>query len=157
MNTNIRNILIAVVAVVVVGIGARYLVARFAAPAFCFDFVHDMQFGDRKVAHPFNQPFGGPGGIMYYIPEVPALQTALAREGFYIDPYESTGGKVYSAAFFGPSTRAAVMSFQKKYGLSQTGEVNNDTLDKLAALYACPKAALTASSTPVLSTTTPAK
>lgn len=110
---------------------------RSTKAPFCFDFSHDMQFGDRAVKHPVN---GGKivSGIVYYIPEVPALQVALQKQGFYIDPYEKTGGDVYAGAFFGPSTRAAVMAFQKKNSLPQTGQVTNDVIDKLSALYKCP-------------------
>ena len=125
------------------------------SPAFCFDFSHDMQFGDRKVDHPVNMGFGGPGGIMYYIPEVPALQAALKKQGFYIDPFENTGGNIYAAAFFGPSTKSAVLSFQKKYGLPQTGQVTNDTIDKLSALYKCPTSTPVSVATISIATTTP--
>jgi peptidoglycan hydrolase-like protein with peptidoglycan-binding domain len=114
---------------------------------FCFNFVHDTQFGDRTVEHPSNLGIMGPHNIVYYVPETQSLQTALAKEGFEIDPYETTGGENYLTAFFGPSTQGAVKGFQKKYGIKETGEVDNDTIDKLASLYSCPKPATTATTT----------
>lgn len=150
--TSFRLYLVVIVLLLVAGASIHY--AFRSRDSFCFNFVHDMQFGDRAVAKPFNQ--GVPlGGTTYYLPEVPALQSALAKQGFYVDPYESTGGGVYAAAFFGPSTKSAVAAFQKKAGLSQTGEVNNDTLDRLSALYSCPKTAT--STVSVASTTVQAK
>ncbi|HEU0080833.1 MAG TPA: peptidoglycan-binding domain-containing protein [Candidatus Paceibacterota bacterium] len=152
MNTrsSLSKTVLIVALIVIVGAALWFSIPRSTAPAFCFDFVRDMQFGDRVVAKPVNQGTVVKG-VTYYYPETPALQTALQKQGFYVDPYESTGGHVYAGSFFGPSTRAAVMSFQKKYGLAQTGEVNNDTLDKLASLYSCPKPAATTTS----ATTTP--
>ncbi|HEU5114352.1 MAG TPA: peptidoglycan-binding domain-containing protein [Candidatus Paceibacterota bacterium] len=140
----LRNVLIAIAALVVIGAAFWFTMPRSSETPFCYNFAHDMQFGDRTVAHPVNQGFRGTNGMYYYIPEVPALQKALSKQGFYIDPYESTGGQVYVAPFFGPSTRVAVESFQKKYSLPMTGQVTNDTLDKLRSLYGCPA---TASST----------
>ncbi|MBX4209196.1 peptidoglycan-binding protein [Candidatus Parcubacteria bacterium] len=154
-NRSIRNIVVVALVVIAAGVVVWRVSPHAFAPAFCYDFVHDTQFGDRKVSNPVNSGFGGPGGIFYFVPQVPMLQKALQKQGFYIDPYESTGGKVYAAPFFGPSTRSAVMSFQKKYGLPETGEVNNSTIDKLASLYACPKP--TASSTPSISATSSPK
>ena len=134
----------AIILLALIGGGFWYFTHRLEP--FCFDFVHDTQFGDREVKKPSNVGFGGPGGMFYYIPEVPALHTALTREGFYVDPYELTGGKVYIAAFFGPTTQVAVKGFQKKYNLSETGTVENETIDKLRSLYGCPTT--TGSSTP---------
>ncbi|HVU06451.1 MAG TPA: peptidoglycan-binding domain-containing protein [Candidatus Paceibacterota bacterium] len=156
-NKIFRNSVIAASVVILIGAAFLYFGPHMAQAPFCFDFVHDTQFGDRKVEHPSNIGFGGPGGVMYYLPEVPALQKALEKQGFYIDPYETTGGKVYAGAFFGPSTRAAVMEFQKDHGLSETGEATNDVIDILAPLYACPKAAATSTETYTLGTTTPKK
>lgn len=152
MKNNILNIGLIVVIVVAIGSAIWFSVPGLSKPKFCFDFVHDMQFGDRKVANPVNFGIGGPNGMMYYLPETPALQTALSKQGFTVDPYESTGGHVYAGAFFGPSTKSAVRAFQKKNGLDDTGEVNNATLDKLAALYSCPKIKITATTT--IATTT---
>lgn len=104
--------------------------------SFCFDFQQNTQFGDRELANPVNS------GIKvlkltYYIPEVPALQMALGKEGFDIDTYETTGGGVYAAAFYGPSTRQAVTGFQTKYDMEPSGEVREGTIEKLNELYGC--------------------
>jgi hypothetical protein len=135
-----KKIIITLIALIIIAGGAVWYVKTRPAP-FCFNFVHDTQFGERKVAHPSNQGIGTPGGMMYYLPEVPALQTALTREGFYVDPYEATGGKVYYGPFFGPTTQVAVKAFQKKYGIAETGTVENGTIDKLRSLYGCPTVA----------------
>ncbi len=141
----VRNTLIILVIIVAVVAAIWYSLPHGNARKFCFDFAHNMQFGDRPVAHPVNIGHIAPGGIIYYSPEIDALQTALDAQGFYIDPYESNGGKVYAGAFFGPSTRAAVLAFQKKYKLPETGQVTDATADRLAALYSCPKPAATTS------------
>ena len=151
-------VLVVVVVLALVGLGTWYTLPHSSAPKFCYTFTHNMQFGDRTVANPFNIGYIAPDKNVYYLPEVPNLQTALVKQGFYVDPFEQTGGKVYAAAFYGPTTRAAVMSFQKKYALPQTGQVTNDTIDKLAALYACPTStAATTTSAYTVSTTTPGK
>ncbi len=148
----LRNVAIAAL-VVAIGGALWFSLPRSAAQPFCFSFAHDMQFGDRIVAKPIN--IGTiVKGVTYYYPETPALQTALKKQGFYIDPYESTGGKVYAGSFFGPSTRAAVMGFQKKYGIEQTGEVGDATIDKLASLYSCPKSTATSSTQTFVASTT---
>jgi hypothetical protein len=140
---------IVIVAIVILALiaGGTFWYRKHSVAPFCFNFKHDTQFGDRKVAKPSNIGVQAPNGMFYYLPEVPALQTALSREGFYIDTYEATGGKVYYAAFFGPSTQVAVREFQKKYGMAQTGEVDNTMIDKLASLYGCPAEAVTATTT----------
>ncbi|HVT75135.1 MAG TPA: peptidoglycan-binding domain-containing protein [Candidatus Paceibacterota bacterium] len=157
-NRTLRNSVI-VAAVIIVAIAVWYFALRTTETPFCFDFVHDTQFGDRVVAKASNVGHIAPSGAtIYYIPEVPALQTALEREGFYIDAFEKTGGGVYVTSFFGPTTRTAVMAFQKKHGLSETGQVTNDVIDVLSARYACPRGAAT--STPSdysFATTTPKK
>lgn len=128
---------------VVLIIGTIAWFGAHRSPAFCFNFVHDTQFGDKAMEKSSNEGIVGPRGNIYYIPEVPALQTALKKEGFYIDPLEASGGKVYMAAFFGPSTKTAVSGFQKKYGIEETGEVDNATIDKLRELYGCKETAAT--------------
>ena len=148
-----RKILIIAIVDVAIAAAICYVISHSSAPKFCFDFSHNMQFGDRKVDHPVNVGSIA-GGNIFYIPEVPALQEALKRQGFYIDPFETTGGKVYAAAFFGPSTRSAVMAFQKKYSLPQTGQVTDDTIDKLSQFYKCPTHA-TSTQDFVVGTTTP--
>lgn len=120
---------------------------------FCFDFVHNTQFGDNAtLENPSNQAFIGPRGVAYYIPETPALQKALEKEGFYIDEFEMTGGGVYLDSFFGPSTKTAVIEFQKRYSIEPTGIVDNDTIDALREIYGC-SAPKTATSTPEASAT----
>ena len=126
-----------ILALVLIAGGITWYI-QYREEPFCFNFVHNTQFGDRKVENPSNQGFGAPGGMFYYLPEVPALHTALLRQGMYVDPYEVTGGQVYYAAFFGPSTQGAVKAFQKKYKLPETGTVENDTIDVLRTLYGCP-------------------
>ncbi|MDE1874645.1 MAG: peptidoglycan-binding protein, partial [Patescibacteria group bacterium] len=152
----LRNTIIVALVVIIAGAAAWYARPRSEQPKFCFDFAENMQFGDHTVVHPINQGTSV-HGVTYYIPEVPALQTALKDQGFYIDPYETTGGKVYAGSILGPTTHSAVFAFQKKYGLKQTGIVDNPTLDKLAALYTCPTPAVPASATTTAATTTSAK
>lgn len=148
MKSDTKNKLIYVV---ITGVIAVLILATFFLKnrqgSFCFNFVHDTQFGDRIVEKPSNKGFLM-GNVSYYVPEISMLQTALERKGFSIDEYEKTGGKVYPAAFFGPSTKSAVIGFQKKYGLAETGEVNNDTIDKLNSMFAC------ATSTKMVASTT---
>ncbi len=136
-----KKILSIVGAIIVITVTLIIVTPR--EPAFCFNFVHDTQFGDRIVKNPSNGSVIGPRGIEYFVPEVPALQTALKKEGFYIDEYEATGGGVYFTSFFGPSTKNAVISFQKKYGIKPTGEVDNDTIDALKVRFECPLVATT--------------
>lgn len=130
-------IIIALVIVALVAGGIFWYRSHSQAP-FCFTFAHNTVFGDRTLANASNQGFQAPNGMMYYLPEVPALQTALTRDGFYIDPLESTGGKIYYAAFYGPTTQTALKEFQKKHKLGLTGIVENSTIDKLNELYSCP-------------------
>lgn len=131
----LRNTVIVSIVVIIVALGIWYTIPR--EPEFCFNFLHDMAYGDRSIEHPINPGFVGGHNITYYLPEVPALQTALLKEGFYIDPYELTGGKVYYAAFFGPTTKAALLGFQKKYNLEENAMVDDETSDKLKELYGC--------------------
>jgi peptidoglycan hydrolase-like protein with peptidoglycan-binding domain len=58
-------------------------------------------------------------------PEVAKLQLGLAHLGFSISQSE------FKTQKFGKSTRQAVMAFQKKQGLPQTGHVEKDTLKVL--------------------------
>lgn len=147
-----------VVVVIIAAVAGYAYMHRAPASTFCFDFSHNMAFGDHDVTDPVNQAQVSLG-VPYYLPEVPALQKALELQGFKIDPYETTGGGVYQAAFFGPSTKVAVTAFQKRYGLPQTGQVTNDVLDQLWKLYHCDHAASStaamASSTSAYSTSTP--
>ncbi|MCX6718055.1 MAG: IPT/TIG domain-containing protein [Candidatus Staskawiczbacteria bacterium] len=61
--------------------------------------------------------------------EVADLQTALTKEG-----YDLTGD---DKGTFGESTAAAVVAFQGKYGIRQTGAVGPLTRAKLNSLYGC--------------------
>lgn len=63
------------------------------------------------------------------IQEVAALQTALTKEGFNVSG-DSKGT-------FGDATAAAVVAFQGKYGITQTGTVGPITRAKLNSLYGC--------------------
>ena len=119
---------------ILVGITFLYLKTE----KFCFTFDYNTSFGDRLVSTPSNQGFFGPGGMQYFIPELPALQKMLEREGLWIDPFEKTGGKIYAAAFFGPSTKTALTDFQIKHGITPTGQAEKETIDKLTELYGCP-------------------
>lgn len=129
-------ITITAILIAIVAFGIFWYRSYVTTP-FCFNFKHDTQFGDRKVEKPSNTGIQGLNGMFYYLPEVPALQTALKKEGFYVDDYEATGGNVYLGAFFGPSTQVAVKGFQKKYDMKETGEVDNSMIDKLVSLYGC--------------------
>lgn len=144
-------LIIAAIVLVAAGAAAYYLRFDDREGSFCYNFVRDIQYGDRVVENPVNIGFRAPNGMMYYAEVVP-LQTALQEEGLYVDPYEVTGGGVYYGAFFGPSTQVAVRDFQKKYGFAETGEVNASTTDKLRELYGCPIEAAT-STAPVATST----
>jgi len=157
-SSRILKVVLVLVLALAIGSAVYYSFGRTNRSEFCFNFLHDTQFGDRAVAKPSNIGWRV-GTITYYLPEVPALQTALEKQGLYIDPYEKTGGKIYAAAFFGPSTHAAVMDFQKKHGLDQSGVVDNKTIDALNSLYSCPEniATSTKPASYTLSTTTVGK
>ena len=61
--------------------------------------------------------------------DVSYLQTALTKEGFDVSG-DDTGS-------FGDSTAAAVVQFQSKYGITQTGTIGPKTRAKLNSLYGC--------------------
>jgi N-acetylmuramoyl-L-alanine amidase len=66
--------------------------------------------------------------------DVLALQAALRKEGVF----PAVGNTKYDCTLtgiFGPCTEKAVKAFQKKYGLSQVGNVGPQTRAKLNALY----------------------
>lgn len=147
--------IVCVVGALVIGVGAWYAIGKDARPKFCFDFSYNMQYGDRTVKNPVNQG-SMVGNMTYYVPELPALQVALIKQGFKIDDFETTGGKVYAGPFFGPSTKTALLAFQKKNDLPETGDVNDLTTDRLSKLYKCPPSTPSATSTKVIvGTTTP--
>ncbi|MBI5134400.1 MAG: peptidoglycan-binding protein [Candidatus Taylorbacteria bacterium] len=135
-NKSSKNAYIAGAAIVAIAIAAGLYIVR--QNSFCFDFAYDTQFGDKKdFAKASNEAFMGPGGSLYYIPENPALQKALEKEGFFIDELEKTGGNVYLTSFFGPTTQTAVKAFQERYDLAPTGEVDNNMIDVLRERYGC--------------------
>ena len=70
--------------------------------------------------------------------QVSLLQTDLTKEGF--DVTADTAGT------FGPATKLAVISFQSKYNIKQTGTVGPLTRSKLNSLYGCPTAQTQSSS-----------
>jgi murein L,D-transpeptidase YcbB/YkuD len=150
LTDNQKAVIISIIALLAVASALLYIKPH--ETGFCFTFAHDTQFGDRKVENPSNQGIVGKNGVEYYPIEVQALQKALKNDGLYIDSYEETGGKVYLTSFFGPTTQAALKDFQKKHGLPSTGEVDNDTIDALNTIYACPK---TESPAPSATSTTP--
>jgi len=88
-------------------------------PAFCHSFSTDLQFGNRGVLTNAND-------------DMTALQAVLQKEGFAIDASETKG-----VSIFGESTSAAVVQFQGKYGIRQSGYVGPLTRTKLNALYNC--------------------
>jgi peptidoglycan hydrolase-like protein with peptidoglycan-binding domain len=137
------HIVIVVIAIAIVAAALWRFVPR--TPSFCFDFLRDMYYGENKtLAHPVNTGIQGNNGIMYFPIETTALQTALEKEGFSIDPSEKTGGGVYLTAYFGPSTQTALKAFQRKAGLDDSGVVDDQTADALSARYGCPKQTNTA-------------
>ena len=140
-NKKVRSVIVVVIALIVLCMAIWFTVPHSSTKPFCFDFSRNMQFGDnRPIANPVNQGFVGPGGHIYYLPEVPALQAALKKQGFFIDPDESPNNGIYAGAYFGPTTETAVESFKSKYKLPQEhmGWVTDSMLDKLSALYRCP-------------------
>ncbi|MFA7201657.1 MAG: PKD domain-containing protein [Candidatus Paceibacterota bacterium] len=108
-------------------LGTSNSVSNVAAPrvalpseTFCFNFNKNLTIGD------------GTTGTDGKDADVLALQTVLEKEGFSIDDSEQKGG-----AQFGESTAAAVVQFQGKYGIIQTGYVGPLTRAKLNAVYGC--------------------
>lgn len=63
------------------------------------------------------------------------LQDALNREGFSVPDYVASG--VDSSTVFEDYTAAAVVKFQGKYGIPQTGYVGPLTRARLNSLYGC--------------------
>lgn len=63
--------------------------------------------------------------------EVSALENALAREGYNVE-HSSNFSSIFSE-----NTAAAVVQFQAKYGIRQTGYVGPLTRGKLNSLYGC--------------------
>lgn len=103
--------------------------------SFCHTFIIDLKLGDGYGATT------APNNQSAFQREIYYLQTALAKTGFSIDSNETTDNS------FRDSTNAAVIKFQAKYGIRQTGYIGPLTRAKLNALYGC----LNQSSQPVTS------
>jgi hypothetical protein len=90
------------------------------APQWCYTFNRDLQIGNN-------------GNAIFQ------LQTALEKEGFNIadDDRPQKNGESENGFRFGESTAAAVVQFQAKYGIRQTGYVGPLTRAKLNSLYGC--------------------
>ncbi len=107
-------------------VGANGAVTRSTDPStpapvvFCHNFNQNLKFGDDLDEN-------GNGDMKY-------LKQVLRMEGFTQDLSESRNTL---HALFGESTAEAVVSFQKKYGISQTGFVGPITRAKLNSLYGC--------------------
>ena len=76
--------------------------------------------------------------------EVTYLQTALTKEGYEVS--SDTAGT------FDDATAVAVVSFQGKYGITQTGTVGPKTRAELNTLYGC---STTTTTTPSITVTSP--
>jgi len=63
--------------------------------------------------------------------EIRQIQDMLRFISFFDEDIERT----IPDGIYGESTALAVRSFQKKYGLYETGEVDNDTWDKIVVVY----------------------
>ncbi len=107
-------------------VGANGAVTRSTDPStpapvvFCHNFNQNLKFGDDLDEN-------GNGDMKY-------LKQVLRMEGFTQDLSESRNTL---HALFGESTAEAVVSFQKKYGISQTGFVGPITRAKMNSLYGC--------------------
>jgi hypothetical protein len=60
------------------------------------------------------------------VDEPTGIQARLANLGYYTGPIDGD---------IGPRTKAALSRFQNKHGLEQTGEPDQDTIDKLKQVY----------------------
>ncbi|MES2953358.1 MAG: peptidoglycan-binding protein [Patescibacteria group bacterium] len=91
-----------------------------------------------SFCHDFNQNLG----VSSYVNDVVLLKAALNKEGISID----------SKPLFDEDTATAVIAFQAKHGIRQTGYVGPLTRGKLNQLYRCAVATQQSSSKPALST-----
>lgn len=85
------------------------------------------------ICHLFNQNLG----VGAHGKDVTMLHEILAREGFVVKASEEieVNDRGQGTHFFGEATAAAVVRFQAKYGILQTGFVGPITRAKLNALY----------------------
>lgn len=152
--TSKKPLIAVIAAVLIIAFASFAFIGRKSNDlGFCFNFDRDTQYGDREVSNPSNVGIVMPDKNIYYY-EVNYLQAALQKEGFEIDPYELTGGKVYAGAFFGPSTQGALKRFQAKYDFPETGEVDPIVSEKLRELYGCVAEEAAAVSTAPVATST---
>lgn len=63
--------------------------------------------------------------------EIRQIQTMLREISFYDEDIE----RVIPDGIYGNGTEESVRSFQRKYNLYETGEVDNDTWDKIIEVY----------------------
>ncbi len=63
--------------------------------------------------------------------EIRQIQTMLREISFFDEDI----GRVIPDGIYGDDTAESVKSFQRKYNLYETGEVDNDTWDKIAEVY----------------------
>lgn len=63
--------------------------------------------------------------------EIRQIQTMLREISFFDEDIE----RIIPDGIYGDDTASSVRSFQRKYGLYETGEVDNDTWDKIITVY----------------------
>ena len=83
-----------------------------------------LQQSGPNWCYTFNTDFGVSQSS---VDDVTALNTALSKEGLNVN----------NSSIFSEDTAAAVVQFQAKYGIKQTGYVGPATRTKLNALYGC--------------------
>lgn len=86
------------------------------------------------LPHTWNTPLSENTGLTN---DVYALQTALLNDGLY-PPSSKSKNDCPRTGKFGPCTRTAIQSFQKKYGIDEKG-VGEKTLGELNRLYSVQK------------------
>ena len=122
------------------------LLALVAVPVFAQDYsnysVEQLRALIAELTAQYNRLVSGGGSqscynftrdLYYWVSgsDVLKLQEALERNGFGVELGDTRG------AYFGESTASAVVRFQAKYGILQTGYVGPVTRAKLNALYGC--------------------
>ncbi|MEW6367261.1 MAG: peptidoglycan-binding domain-containing protein [Acidobacteriota bacterium] len=83
-----------------------------------------LEVTDNVVTEEYVLQLGGLDPIY----EVTGIQQRLKNLGYDLD--DAPGA-------FGPATEAAICSFQTAHGLTETGEADKRTLDKLLEVYGC--------------------
>lgn len=96
---------------------SQRLIPEFFLKTRCFVCRYMVDFKQEDVKKP-----------SYLEGSIVSLQDCLKFEGLFPSNVDSTGK-------FGPVTRNAVIAFQKKYGIEQTGTVGPITNAKLVSLY----------------------